>query len=81
MPTRLTQVEKTKMVDKVRTDVILYLKDRVLRKIAREKTVTLVWEKYESLYMTKSLTHRLCSKQQFYSLEMLENKSIVEQLI
>lgn len=30
--------------------------------------------------MTKSLAHRLCLKQQFYSFSMVENKSIMKQL-
>lgn len=32
MPTRLTQAEKTKMVNKARSDIILYLKDKILGK-------------------------------------------------
>jgi hypothetical protein len=36
--------------------------------------------KLDSLYMTKSLAHRQCSKPQLYFYRMVETKSITEQL-
>lgn len=63
---RQTQVEKTEMVDKVRRAIILCLRDKVLRKVDREKTAASMLEKIESLHMIKSLPHRLCLKQQLY---------------
>ena len=68
------------MVDKARSVIILCLRDKVLREVSREQTVVAMWEKLESLYMTKSLAHRLCLKQQLYSFRMVEYKSIVEEL-
>lgn len=32
------------------------------------------------MYMTKSLTQKLCMKQQLYSFHMVENRSIMEKL-
>lgn len=63
MQVRLTQEEKIKMVDKARSVIIMCLEDKFLMKVAEEKHVTSMWAKLESLYMTKSLTHRLCLKQ------------------
>lgn len=45
-----------------------------------EKNLDLMWTMIESFNMTKSLDHRLCMKQQLYSFNMVENKSIIERL-
>ncbi|CAL5199209.1 unnamed protein product [Lathyrus oleraceus] len=66
MHVRLSKVEKTETVDKAMSVIILCLGDKVLREVAREKTVVVMWKKLESLYMNKSLPHRLCLKQQLY---------------
>lgn len=66
---------------KVRSSIILCLEDKILRQVAEEKIATSIWAKLESLYRTKSLAHILFLKQQLYSFRMVENKSIVEQLI
>jgi hypothetical protein len=50
----------------------------VLREVARETTAVAMWDKLDSLYMTKSL--RQCLKQQLYLYRMVETKSIMEQL-
>ena len=55
------------MVDKARSAIILCLRDKVLREVDREQTAVAMWAKLESLYMTKSLAHRLYLKQQLYS--------------
>jgi len=39
-----------------------------------------MWNKLDSLYMTKSLAHRQCLKQQLYFYRMVESKPIMEQL-
>lgn len=59
----LTQTEKIEMVDKVRSSIILYLGDKVLTEVAMEKIMASIWAKFESSYMTKSLSHRLYLKQ------------------
>lgn len=48
MLSRLTQTEKAKMMDRAKSFIILFLRDKVLR----EKTTTLMWANIESLYMT-----------------------------
>jgi len=76
----MSRTEKTKMVDKARSVIVLCLGDKVLREVAKEPTAASKWEKLESLYMTKSLAHRQFLKQQLYSIKMVESKAIMEQL-
>ena len=80
MSASLSQKEKTDMIEKARSAIILCLGDKALREVARERIAVTMWIKLESLYMTKSLAHRLCLKQQLYSFKMTETRSIVEQL-
>lgn len=63
----LTQTENPKMVDKAIIVIILFLRDKVLRKVARKKIVDEIWIKLQSLYTDKSLSHSLCMKHLFYS--------------
>ena len=72
----MTQAEKTEMVDKARSAIVLCLSDKVLRDVANEPTAALMWSKLESLYMTKSQFF----KQQLYSFKMVESKTVMEQL-
>ncbi|WVY90035.1 hypothetical protein V8G54_035549 [Vigna mungo] len=76
----MTQEEKKKMGDKARSAIILCLGDKVLREVAKEKTAAEIWAKLESLYMTRSLAHRLCLKQQLFSFKMSESRTIEEQI-
>ena len=39
-----------------------------------------MWNKFDSLYMIKSLAHRQCLKQQLYFYRMVESKPIMEKL-
>ncbi|MCI04342.1 cytochrome P450 [Trifolium medium] len=80
MPATLSAAEKTKMNDKALSALILCLGDKVLREVAKEKTIVSMWTKLDSLYMTKSLVHKQCLKQQLYFNRMMDNKSIMEQL-
>jgi len=75
----MSQAEKTEMVDKARSAIVLCLGDKVLREVAKEPTATSMWSKFEYLYMTKSLAHRQFLKQQLYSFKMVESKAIMEQ--
>lgn len=68
MHARLIQAEKTEMTDRVRSAIILCLRNKVLKEVILEKTSNSIWENIELLYMTKSLTYRLCLKQQLYLL-------------
>lgn len=80
MPSNLTQEEKSGMIEKARSAIILCLGDKALREVAREKTAAAMWLKLESLYMTKSLAHRLCLKQQLYAFSMVEGRSMSDQI-
>ena len=80
MSDSLSQKEKSEMIDKARSAIILCLGDKALREVAKEKTAAAMWLKLESLYMTKSLANRLCLKQQLYTFNMTESKSVMEQI-
>jgi len=80
LPATMSRAEKTEMVDKARSAIVLCLRDKVLREVAKEPTASSMWSKLESLYMTKSLAHRKFLKQQLYSFKMVESKAIMEQL-
>ena len=54
----MSRAEKTEMVDKARSAIVLCLGDKVLREVAKEPTAALMWSKLESLYITRSLAHR-----------------------
>ena len=75
----MSRVEKTEMVDKTRSAIVLCLRDKVLREVEKEPIVTSIWSKLESLYMTKYLAHRQFLKQQLYSFKMVESNAIMEQ--
>jgi hypothetical protein len=62
MPTSLSAAEKTQMNDKALSVIILCLRDRVLREIATNTIDASFWAKLDSLYMTKSLTHKKLMK-------------------
>ncbi|WVZ06123.1 hypothetical protein V8G54_019469 [Vigna mungo] len=68
MSDAMTQEEKKKM------------RDKVLREVAKEKIAAEIWAKLESLYMTRSLAHRLCLKQQLFSFKMSESRTIEEKI-
>lgn len=66
MATTLKQAEKRLMIDKAKSDIVLCLRDKILRDVTREATATSMWAKSKSLYMMKSLAHRKLLKQQLY---------------
>jgi len=74
----VSKAEKTEMVDKASSAIVLCVGDKVLKEVAKEPTAASIWSKLESLYMTKSLTHRQFLKQQLYSFKMVESKAIME---
>jgi len=81
LPVTMSQAEKTEMVDKARSAIVLCLGNKVLREIVKEPTAASMWSKFEYLYMTKSLAHRQFLKQKLYSFKMVESKVIMEQLV
>ena len=62
MHARLTEEEKTEMVDKVRSSIILCLMNTIQSEFSKEKTMASIWKQIESFYMTMSLSYRLCLK-------------------
>jgi len=76
----MSQAEKTEMVDKAMSAIVLCLGDKVLRYVAKEPTTSSMWLKLESLYMTKSFAHMQFLKQQIYSFKLVESKVIMDQL-
>ena len=81
LPVTMSQAEKTDMVDKARSVIVLCLVDKVLRDVVKGPTTASMWPKLESLYMTTSLAHRQFLKQQLYSFKMVESKVIMKQLM
>ena len=76
MSPSLTQVEKKNMIDRARSAIVLCLGYKALREVAKERIAVGVWTRLETLYMTKSVAHRLCLKQQLYSFKMVESRTI-----
>ena len=63
LPAKLSPKKKTEIMEKAHSVIILYLGDRALREVAREKIAATIWTKLEKLYMTKSFANRLYLKQ------------------
>ena len=59
---------------KVKATIILYLSDEVLYNVLNEYTAAGMWNRLESLYMTKSLSNKLYMKKQLYCLRMVEGR-------
>jgi len=78
MSMSMSQKEKSDIINKVWSGIILCLGDKTLRVVTKEKIIVLMWVKLESLYMIKSLAHILCLKEQFYSFRMIELRTMVE---
>ena len=56
----MSKDEKKELEMKVHSAIQVCLADEVLREVANKDTVVGLWLKLESLYMTKSLSHKLC---------------------
>lgn len=67
MHVHLSKAKKIEMVDKDKSVIILCIRDKILKEVTRKKNVASMWAKHESVYITKSLAHNLCFKQQLYS--------------
>jgi len=66
---------KANMINKFSTTIILCLGDKALREIFKEKIIVLIWMKLELLYITKSLSYKLCLKQQLFSFRMIKSRT------
>lgn len=80
MPTSLSGEQKTEILKKIHSAIILCLGDKALRQVAKEKYVAAVWIKLESLYMTKSLANRLFMKHRLHSFKMKEDLGLSDQV-
>jgi len=81
MSESLSSKEKSEMIAKAKSAIILCLGDKALREVVREKTAASMWLKLESLYMKKSFSNRLCLKQQMYTFKMTESRTTTKQLV
>jgi len=58
MSTNLTLATKIEKIDKAKSVIFLCLRDKVIREVRKETSVTSWWSKLELLYMIKLLAHR-----------------------
>ena len=79
-PTAMMEWEWEDLDAKALSTIHLCLADEVLFNIVGEDTISGLWSKLESLYMTKSLTSRIYLKRQLYSLRMKEDTKVVDHL-
>ena len=60
--------------------ILLCLADEIIIEVSDEKTAASLWQKLESLYMTKSLTNKLLLKQRLFALRMQEGIELRDHL-
>jgi len=65
---------------KAASTIQLCLVDKVMYNVIDEETVTGLWSRLETLYMTKSLSNKLYLKKQLYGLRMKEGTVVLEHL-
>ncbi|GKB85646.1 hypothetical protein Tco_0957918 [Tanacetum coccineum] len=70
LPADMEAGEKTVLMKKAYSTLILFLGDRVLREVTKETTAAGIWTKLTSLYMTKSLANKLYQKKKLYTYYM-----------
>ncbi|KAL5740548.1 hypothetical protein ACOSQ2_029728 [Xanthoceras sorbifolium] len=76
LPSTIDEAKKQEMDDKALVSIQLCLSNEVLREVMQEKTAKDLWDKLESLYVTKNLTTKLVAKHRLYTLSMAEGASI-----
>ena len=79
-PKDFDAAEKTRIIGKARSSLILSLGDKVLVEVIKEKTAKGVWDKLESLYHVKSSASKMHLKQKLFSFKMRADRSIIDQL-
>lgn len=72
--------EKIQNLAKAQSTIILCLGDVPLREVSKEESAAAMWNKLESLYMTKSLANRLYMKQKLYSFKIHDDRHISEKI-
>jgi len=68
------------MINKAKSAIIFCLGDDALREVVKHRTIAPMWMKLESLYIMKSLTHRLFLKKQLYLFKMTKSRMMIKQL-
>ncbi|KAL5837325.1 hypothetical protein ACOSQ3_014494 [Xanthoceras sorbifolium] len=76
LPSTMDEAKKHEMDDKTLASIQLCLSNEVLREVMQEKTTKDLWEKLESLYVTKNLTTKLVAKHRLYTLNIAKGASI-----
>ena len=66
--------------EKAFSTILLCLADEIIIEVSDEKTAASLWQKLESLYMTKSLTNKLLLKQCLFALRMQEGIELRDHL-
>jgi hypothetical protein len=79
-PTSMTDEDWEDLDARALSTIRLCLADEVLFNIVEEETTTGLWNRLESLYMTKSLMNKIFLKRQLYNLRMKEGTKIVDHL-
>ncbi|TXG70535.1 hypothetical protein EZV62_005470 [Acer yangbiense] len=80
LPDSLTVAQKDDMLEMALGTIILNLFDNVLREVNDETTASSVWNKLESLYLTKSLTNKIYLKERLFSFKMDASKGLGKNL-
>ncbi|TXG46510.1 hypothetical protein EZV62_027990 [Acer yangbiense] len=80
LPDSLNDEQKSDMLEMALRTIILNLSDNVLREVNDETTAYGVWNKLESLYMTKSLTNKIYLKERLFSFKMDASKGLDKNL-
>jgi hypothetical protein len=75
-PTTLDDDKWTEIDEKALSTIQLCLSNEVLREVLDQKTAKGLWDKLESLYITKNLTTKQIAKHRLYTLTMAEGTSI-----
>ncbi|KAG8498774.1 hypothetical protein CXB51_005214 [Gossypium anomalum] len=80
MPSTLTDKEKKRKDRKALTQLHLYLSNKILQDVMKEKTVAALWKRLEQICMSKTLTSKLHMKQRVYAYRLEEGASVHEHL-
>ena len=70
----MSEAKWEEMDAKALSAIQLYLSNEVLREVVKETTFKGIWERLESLYMSKSMTNWLLLKSRLYDLRLEEGK-------
>ena len=79
-PSTMTDELWQELDEKAMSAINLCLTKEVLREVVHETTTAALWTKLESVYMTKSLAHKLRLKERLYTIRMAEGMSIQSHL-